>query len=514
MSNGRSSVLVCEFTGSKKAPVSVVTAVVVRRDQQNEWYTKPLEVFTPMRLLLLDRDAAWCARCAAPLVEREVVVDRLVEHRRRANRRQFFCPACALDVDVAAMSAALERDGIAFERRAELIERCALRLAAIRARASARARCTYAHRVHLRSITRPATESSDDALPVVPARDPSGRPRVRIYAGGGVFDARSRTGAALRELLRAGAWSSSKREYVFVSQPAGVHVPIDEDPAQPIIGTLYAPFARKNTEVHDEWLLCAWRAWGYRTPVLWLLGLSASEPRDENTLRFREVLHGAGFEGDDAVVLCSPEVNEAALDRLVAVLDEQLDGREQRAPLDPWLAMAERICDDVAAGREERYEPRWLQQRLSSLWTISDPTLSATLGAAASAALERGDRRTAGALLSTSSVRDLSLYLQWIEASVASPDEPDPMRYTAVLVCCALGERAPLQRVLAAAKAAPRSALAAELEAILDSLSDEQDALVIRAWIDAGLPRPLAAMAERALAKIRQRADESDVPQW
>lgn len=467
-----------------------------------------------MRLLQLDRDGAWCARCDAPLVERDVVVDRLIEHRRRTHRRQFFCPACALDVDVAAMSAALERDLLGFDQRAALVERSAQRLSAIAARKRARARCVYAHRVHLRSIMRPTTEPHEEEPPVVPARDPRGRPRVRVYAGGGVFDARSKTGAALRELLRAGAWSSSKREYVFVSQPTGLLEPVAEDPAQPIIGTLYAPFARKNADVHDEWLLCAWRAWGYRTPFLWLLGLSASEPRDESTLRFRELLHGAGFDGDDTAVLCAPEINAEALDRLVLALDEHLDGREQRASIDPWLSVAEGIREDVVSGREERYEPRWLQQRLVSLWTISDAALSATLGDAVRAALARGDRRTAATLLSTSSVRDLSLYLQWIEASVAFADEPDPMRYTAVLVCCALGERGPLQRVLAAAKAAPRSALAAELEAILDGLSDEQDALVLRAWIDEGLPVSLSTMAERALAKIRQRADESDVPQW
>ncbi len=56
------------------------------------------------------------------------------------------------------------------------------------------------------------------------------------------------------------------------------------------------------------------------------------QQRDEDTLRFRELLVSNGLDGDRCPVLYAPEITEAALDRLVIALDEHVDGRELRGP--------------------------------------------------------------------------------------------------------------------------------------------------------------------------------------
>lgn len=154
-----------------------------------------------------------------------------------------------------------------------------------------------------------------------PPLDVSMLPRARVYLAGsamtafGTMDDLSSLSAELR-------WPSPLRNYQFVVVRTGEALPAD-DPEAPYVAAVFAVFSDARVVANQKQKLADWRALGLPTPVLWVFSRGASvTPTDAEITKLREVLDGAGFVGDEARVACARKVDRAALDALVAAIDE------------------------------------------------------------------------------------------------------------------------------------------------------------------------------------------------
>ena len=173
-----------------------------------------------------------------------------------------------------------------------------------------------------------ASTTLDEPPLEMAARDHSGRPPLKILCCGMATNSRTQTGNAFWTTLHASTWSSPKREYQFVHVTDPWQLP-EEDPAHPIVGTLYAAVASKRATVEGLRGLALWGALRLPSPVVWLLGLSSTKPRDAQTLQFRELLQSCAFNPDQSMVLCSLKPTASTFDLLVAMLDEQFATGEE-----------------------------------------------------------------------------------------------------------------------------------------------------------------------------------------
>jgi hypothetical protein len=251
--------------------------------------------------------------------------------------RSYLHALCAVDVDAAGVAKVLARSSGDFTGRAAVEALVAARVKAIDA------------------ANDPAAARVTHVAAVAPAADPTGRPRVRVFLAGSAFSLGNGPAFEFDIVAKLRAWRSPLREYQFVVQYTGEPDP-PEDPSQPVIGAVFAPFADGKAMSNQRHKVSGWRARSLPTPILWIFARGTSLlPSDDEVLRWREFLESAGYNGDEAAVCLARKVDAAALDALVAALDESLGAVP--APKDVAvvtdLALAEQLATLIAQERAE-----------------------------------------------------------------------------------------------------------------------------------------------------------------
>lgn len=367
-----------------------------------------------MRFLLRTRGETTCVRCQGLIINGETYVERETTDAKKKTIRVPLHPECALDVDTTLTTLALARFDGTFEGIGAFRELAQKRSMGSVQRVAQR-RSREVDRATGFVVSRPPTRPrEDDPYWVSPALDHRGRPRVRVLVAGSGSSMTRTAGRNFRTLLPARSWASPKREYVFVTESSVLEFP-DNDPAQPILGALYMPIATSGSTIEGGEEVCTWSALGVPAPILWLIGVSSTEPRDAHTIRFRELMDDFGYDGDQCVVLCAPRVTADALDRLVRVMDEAFDGTEVRCPENPWATIAERLRDDIRAKHEHRYNGPYTSvgQRITPLrWTRDTPT-DMFVTECASMLVERDQLDRAAEILSAGIVTDHAVFERW-----------------------------------------------------------------------------------------------------
>ncbi len=354
-------------------------------------------------------------RCRGAINNGDTYVERESTDAKNKTVRLPLHPECALDVDTSLTVKAFERFGQSFEGRGAFRELATTRSVGRAQRVAQRRSRELDRTAGIMRAKEPSRPREDDPRWVSPALDHRGRPRVRVLVAGSAVSLSRTAGRNLRVLLPARSWASPKREYVFVTEPYGYDFP-DDDPAQPIVGTIYMPIATAGSTVEGGNDVCAWSALGVPSPILWLIGVSSSRPRDEHTMRFRELMDHFGYDGDTCTVLCAPRVDAQALDRLVCVMDEVFDGTEIRSPVNPWTAVAERLRDDIRAHFVHRYNGphTTVAQRITSLhWTRDEP-MNALAAECAGLLIEQDELDSAAELLRANIVVERAPFERWI----------------------------------------------------------------------------------------------------
>lgn len=245
-----------------------------------------------------------CDRCGQALGAGETAI----RSQFLPSGREVACASCALDTNVFELREALRNTAAAFAGRKELEKAIEARFAAIDAR------------------TRGAN------VECVPARDPKGRPRVRVLVHGLVISRVNVTGKAFWSELGFGhAFASPKREYAF-DLPSGEEASLRSyDPTQPLVAYVYGLNARPAdaiTQSNDDRSLKECFARKFPPPLLWLQGVTEKTARDKHIPRAREIVERAGFDADACPVLCAKSMDRAALEALVGAMDEHFSGAE------------------------------------------------------------------------------------------------------------------------------------------------------------------------------------------
>ncbi len=281
-----------------------------------------------------------CFRCDQPLIQGEryiaawpittgskspAVRPWLDDGRRRA----WYHFDCALDVSHKEITYFLSRAPKDDELDA-LRERARLRTKAINATKRARKGAVF----KLQSVD--AVEAS---------RDPVGRPRVTIAYFGSLASAPDSQATPLHDFTRDDTIRTARREYVFEVFSGDDTVHLACDPSRPLVGAVFAVYAHTKVVKVQRDKLALLRAFGVRTPVLWLVGpeLESEAFRDAKVLELREALDAAGFAGDDAAVVCAPRGSVETIEALGRALDD-LEARDA-AP----LRLTDRLERSIAA---------------------------------------------------------------------------------------------------------------------------------------------------------------------
>ncbi|MDP3275721.1 MAG: hypothetical protein Q8Q09_11035 [Deltaproteobacteria bacterium] len=250
---------------------------------------------------------ARCRRCNEPIAKGAVraVFNGTVMGVEASESFLHF--RCAIDVDAVSTEAALALFDEPFDERAELTD-------VLRQRTRAIAECK-----------KPVAERDPERMRVEGARDPSGRPRVRVLLAGSAFSWGTLPSFELDRVTKDRTFRSSKREYQFVVQYTGI-ADADEDPSQPVIAAVFAPFAGAKVMNNQRLKLTSWRDRALPTPLLWVFTRAAqTAPKDEQIQGLRALLDDVGYVGDEATVCVARGVNGSTLAALAAALDESVE---------------------------------------------------------------------------------------------------------------------------------------------------------------------------------------------
>ncbi len=243
---------------------------------------------------------------------------------------------CAVDVDVASVARWLNKSKVNFDGRDALEALVAARLKAIE------------------EVAKAPEARAAAAVSVERAADPAGRPRVRVLLAGSAFSLGNGPWMDLERFAKDYTWRSPLREYQLVLQFTGEPDP-PEDPSQPVVGAVFAPFGDGKAMSNQRMKVTAWKARALPTPLLWIFARGeASVPTDDEVLRWREFIADGGYDGDEARVVIARSADPASLDALVAALDEALSPSAISAPTTipvTDLTVAAQIEDLVAHER-------------------------------------------------------------------------------------------------------------------------------------------------------------------
>lgn len=247
---------------------------------------------------------AKCRRCRKSIEKGEARASRDEDGMWGEPVSAYYHALCAVDVAVSEVAAFLEKSRAEFAGREALQE-----LVATRTRAIEEAR-------------KEPSARDNDKLAVEGAKDPSGRPRVRVYLAGSAFSMGNGPSFDFERVARDRTWRSALREYEFVLQYTGIADP-PEDPSQPVIAAVFAPYADSKAMPNQLHKISAWKSRGLPAPLLWIFARGRDlSPTDEQVQRWRAFLEEAGYSGDEASVCSARAVDEASLDALVSALDE------------------------------------------------------------------------------------------------------------------------------------------------------------------------------------------------
>ncbi|MBL8678208.1 MAG: hypothetical protein JNK05_03540 [Myxococcales bacterium] len=373
---------------------------------------------------------ATCSRCLAAIEPSAVRIEAAPGRWASFSDAFTLHPGCALDVDTRSFSELLARDDARFEQRDALAALAAARLESIEDR---RDRSWSAVNGYGAGLA-PKLGRDTPAPPLYPARDPQGRPRVRVSVHGtdNVLDSTKR--ASLWNQLRTmQAWSSPKREYVFVD---GRHGTTISDPSQPTIGHVYATIAKQSSFREITTALWQHRALGFGPPLLWLLGIKQWKKTDANVLSVREHLASQCVEPDECPVLCAPRLDAAALDALVLALDEHLDGRELWFDGSQALAFATTIERDLHRGHEFKLGVLSSIQQLTRIGATDES--KAVNERTALWLIERGRLREVDSLLVDKTHVTSAPFVAWFAAATANGAEKMQQPNAAEAIGCAM----------------------------------------------------------------------------
>lgn len=235
----------------------------------------------------------------------------------------YYHPACAVDVDAknAAMAFAPPRASSEADwRTATPLEKKAL--AAVEALAERRAAA-----IDRLASDREKLLEGDTVEPwtIEPATDRAGRPRVRVRFGGNASSGNAYT-PVFERCVPDWTLCSPKREYVLAPAAASIQNNLD-DPSQPVVAALFGTRISVKIVGSQRDKVRAWRTEGLPTPLLWVIGSDPKDRKatDKKVLELREMLASTGYEADEAIAICTEDVDEAAFAALAAALDELLD---------------------------------------------------------------------------------------------------------------------------------------------------------------------------------------------
>ncbi len=266
-----------------------------------------------------------------------------------------YHPRCAIDVDAQQAYLGLQNYGAAFDDHEAIRKLAAARMKAIDALAKARS----AAKKKGKPAEIPAIE---------PARDPQGRPRVRLYWAGNLASTGGAVGDLFARLAPDGTIRSPLREFVLRSFVKVTRRSLDDDPSQPLIGALFGTLATVKLVGVQRDKLAAWRAEGVPTPVLWVLDLMRDPAVvDARVLEFRKALDEIGYVGDEASVVVTHGMDPEAISAVAIALDEAFAGATRKeATADPGMRAAARVREVLASGDREAL-PATLDIALKSL---------------------------------------------------------------------------------------------------------------------------------------------------
>ncbi|MBL8685130.1 MAG: hypothetical protein JNK05_38490 [Myxococcales bacterium] len=294
----------------------------------------------------------------------------------------YYHPSCAVDVDPCAMARLF-----AFEsgypndewRAATAADRAELALV----EQLAKKRADAADRLE-KDRARAAAGKKVEPWTIEPATDRRGRPRVRVRFAGNA-SAADAFGPLFEKCIPDWTLSAPKREYVLVPISRAWNRSYD-DPSQPVVAALFGTRSDVKIVGAQREKVRAWKDEGLPTPLLWITDADPKNPRaaDAKVLELREMLAAAGYEADDAQVLCTPANKASAFVALAAALDELLDrgakveDRSGETPVQRGISLLERA---IAEGRTEAWQSALT--RASALLDGASDRERATIGALA-----------------------------------------------------------------------------------------------------------------------------------
>lgn len=293
-----------------------------------------------------------CRRCQQPLLKGDICLHQDYLEGVEFPVPYWYHPMCMVDVSAWEVSDFLKRDRVEFPRRKEIAELVKKRMAAITA---------------LNSRKSPASK-----IDIEPARDPFGRPRVRVFFGGSLASGEASVlDSAFSLIAMDYTICSPLREYVL-NPFAGGRGQQQADPSQPTVGAIFAHYSDVKVVRGQKEKVAQWKAMGLPTPLLWVHQRTPARPevRDATVLALRSMLDSVGYVGDEALVLVTELMTEADLALVGLKLDEAL--QEGSSPKSVQKASkSEHLESIVRAGNTDAYVSA-LELAVQSIRTLSD----------------------------------------------------------------------------------------------------------------------------------------------
>ncbi len=287
-----------------------------------------------------------CFRCGSEIAPTEIAATytSALSNQYSRDGQGHYHPACLVDLSAETALGLLSPTCPPFEDRARLYQLASDRALLIKA-----AKLGEKARAKLGEL--PAVEQ---------ARDPMGRPRVRVLLTGNaasldprLFDADGTfvIDEAVRDYVRDRTIVAPLREYVLVQQLSSPNLYID--PSQPIVAGVMimhvatAPASAYKARVADM------RALGLAAPILCVLGASDAAVIDAYVLELRTLVEQAGYSADECPVLTAEQRSRALFEALAHKLDEHVRDGAVEAEADAAVRAAAQLARTVDEGAIE-----------------------------------------------------------------------------------------------------------------------------------------------------------------
>jgi hypothetical protein len=285
-----------------------------------------------------------CRRCKLPIAPDSLALGGFTYLELPPEREIIYHPACAIDVSPEGALSALRERSAPTERYDALYQLALTRVVAKTKLLESR-----------REAKRRGTEAK---IPTIePARDPRGRPRVRLYWAGSLSNENGPIAEQLALLAPDNTFASSLREYVLLHFVKVTKKSLDDDPSQPLVGALFGTLASVRLGAAQKDKLTVFRAEGLPTPLLWIVDFSHDQSLvDARVVELRAALDAVGYVGDEASVVVTHSIDTNALETVFRAMDECLGAHEGRdSAADPALRAADRLAQSIEQNETETY---------------------------------------------------------------------------------------------------------------------------------------------------------------